>query len=98
MTMENSGLKGLSLNVDVRCSVQDEYLMGSGEEIQIEVHIINTGDDAYEARLVMQMPLELMLVNVDKLAGVRGPLFSLLGFEHDESAGCTISDSISAYV
>lgn len=49
----------------------DQYLIGSGKRLVLEVQIENFGEDAFEAMMYLFMPLDINYVNLNKSKLVR---------------------------
>jgi integrin alpha 8 len=52
-------------NLSIKTREIDSYLMGSGERLEIQTDILNTGEDAFNAVLEVQLPRGVNYINAD---------------------------------
>lgn len=44
----------------------DQYLIGSRKRLELDLSVENKGEDAFEAMLYLQMPLDINYVKINK--------------------------------
>lgn len=80
------------------CRNMEQYILGSGSRLEIEVSVLNAAEDAFEATVYLSLPAEVSFVKVDRAEDSAG---GILCSPPTEESGhvlrCDIGNPLPAY-